>query len=139
MKLPQDPAGLHQYCPGQMLPEQPSYTSIHIYLGHTKPFPDIMSEMRKWLMDEQIQISLTLIQEEKAHEICWLLYMTKQTNCKDLAKAIAAAIGLLTAAHFEQIIPGRKPGTKASEVHLMVVAQHTKEAMQCLEHIYGEN
>ncbi len=95
--------------------------------------------MSKWLTDKQVQISLTPIQEEKAQEICWLLYTTKQTNCKDLAKAIAVTIGLPTAAHFKQIIPGWKPGMTASAVHLMVAAQHTKEAMQHLEQIYGEN
>ncbi len=139
MKLPQDPAGLCQYCPGQSLPEQPGYTSICTYFGHTKPFPDIMATMNKWLMDGQVQISLTLIQEEKAQGICWLLYTTKQSNCEDLTKAIAATIGLPTAAHFKQIIPGQKPGMKASAVHLMVATQHTKEAMQHLEQIYGEN
>jgi len=138
MKLPQDPAGLQQYCPGQLLPEQPGYTSVCTYLGHMKSFLDIMMTMNKWLTDEQVLISLTPIQEEKAQEICWLFFMTKQSNCEDLTKAIAVAIGLPMAVHFKQIIPGQKPGTKASAVHLMVATQHLKEAMQCLEQIYRE-
>jgi len=75
----------------------------------------------------------------KGTEIYWLLYTTKWSNCKDLAKAIAAAIGLPMAVHFKQIIPGQKPGMKASAVHLMVVTQHLKEGMQWLKQIYGEN
>jgi len=55
-----------------------------------------MTTVNKWLIDEQVLIFLTLIQEEKAQEICWLLYMTKQSNCEDLAKAIAVAIGATT-------------------------------------------
>jgi len=92
----------------------------------------------KWLMDEQILITLTPIQEEKAQEIYWLLYTTKQSNCEDLAKAITAVIGFPTAAHFKQIIPGWKQGTKTLAVHLMVVTQHLKEAMQRHKQIYGK-
>jgi len=133
------PSGLCQYCPGQPPLEQPSYTSIHIYLGHTKPFPEIMSEMSKWLMDEQIQISLTPIQEEKVQEICWLIYTTRNLNCKDLAWAISAAIRIPTAAHFKQISLGRKQGTKASAIHLMVANQHMQDAMNWLKQIYVKN
>jgi len=89
-------------------------------------------------MDKQVNITLTPIQDEKAQEICWLIYTTKQTNCGDLATAIAMAIRFPMAVHFKQIIPGQKQGTKASAVHLMVAAPHLKEAMQQLEQIYGK-
>jgi len=107
---------MQQYCPGQPPPEQPGYTLICIYLGHTKPLPDIITQTNTWLMEEQVLITLTPIQEEKAQEICWFLYTTKQSNCGDLATAINVAIGLPMAAHFKQIILGRKQGMKASAV-----------------------
>jgi len=129
---------MRQYCPGQPMPKKPGYSSIRILLGHTKLPQDIILQINKWLADEQISIMLTPIQDKKAQQICWLVYTTKQTNCGDLATAITKAIGLPMAAHFKQIIPGRKVGTKASTVHLMVVAQHTKDAMQWLKQIYGE-
>jgi len=91
-----------------------------------------------WLNEAQFNITLTLIQEEKAQEICWLLYTTKQSNCGDLAKAITAAIGLPMAAHYKQIIPGWKTGMKALAVHLMVTDKYMVMAMEHLEQIYGE-
>jgi len=139
IKLPQDPAGMRQYCPRQPAPEKPGYTLIHILLGHTKCLQEIILHTNKWLVEEQVSIMLTPIQYEKAQEICWLVYTNKHTNCGNLAIAITKAIGLLlTAAHFKQIVPGKKAGTKASAVHLMVAAQHTKEVMQCLEQIYRQ-
>jgi len=83
-------------------------------------------------------ITLTPIQEEKAKEVCWLLYTTKQLNCRDLAQAITMAIGIQTTAHFKQIISGHKPGSKASAIYLMVAKQSTKDDMTQLEQIYGK-
>jgi len=130
---------MRQYCLGQPPLEQPGYTSIWIYLGHMKPLAKILTQTNTWMNNKHMLILLTPIQEEKAQEICWLLYTTKASNCKDLARAIATAIGIPTAAHFKQIISGRKQGTKASVIHLMVADQHTKDAMHHLEQIYGEN
>jgi len=73
---------------------------------------------------------MTPIQEEKAQEICWLIYTTKNLHCEDLAQAISAVIRIPTAAHFKQISSGRKQDTKASAIHLMVAKQHTQEAMK---------
>jgi len=94
--------------------------------------------MNIWLTKAQVNITLTLIQDKKAQEICWLLYTTKQSNCGDLAQAITAAIGLPTAAHFKQINSGQKTGMKASAVHLMVANKDMAAAMEHLEQIYGE-
>jgi len=94
--------------------------------------------MKTWLADTQTTISLTPIQEEQAQEICWLLYTMKQSNCINLVIAITAMIGIPTALHFKQIQTGKKQGTKASAVHIKVVAQQVKEATQCLKQIYGE-
>jgi len=64
---------------------------------------ELLTQMKGWLAETQMMISLTPIQEEKAQEICWLLYTTKQSNCTDLAIAIMATIGIPTALHFKQI------------------------------------
>jgi len=101
IKLPPDPAGMKQYCPGQPPPEQPGYALIRVYLGHTKPMTEILTQMKGWLTETQTTICLTPIQEEKAQEICWLSYTTKQLNCTDLAIAIMASIGIPTALHFK--------------------------------------
>ncbi len=77
-----------------------------------KPLQDIRLQINKWLAEEQVNITLTQIQEEKAQEICWLACMTKHTNCGDLATAISKAIGLPMAAHFKQIISRKKQGQK---------------------------
>jgi len=92
---------MHQYCPGQPPVEQPGYTSIRIHLGHTKSPAEILAQMTKWMTEEQVQIMLMPIQDEKAQEICWLVYTTKNLHCKDLAKAISTTIGIPTVAHFK--------------------------------------
>jgi len=103
-----------------------------------KTLADILAQTNKWMTDKQVLITLIPIQEEKVQEICWLLYMTKQLNCEDLAQAITAVIGIPTATHFKQILSGRKQNMKASTIHLMVAEQHTKDAMNQLEQIYRE-
>jgi len=108
-------------------------------MGHTKTLAKILTQTIKLMTDKQVSITLTPIQEEKAQEICWLLYMTKQSNCKNLAQAITAVIGIPMFAHYKQIILGWKQGMKASTIHLMVTDQNTKDAMNQLEQIYGEN
>jgi len=47
VKLPPDPTGMHQYCPGQPLPEQLGYMLIRIYLGHTKTLAKILAQTTK--------------------------------------------------------------------------------------------
>ena len=105
-KLPPDPTGMLQYCLGQNLLEQPGYTLIQIYLGHTRTLADILTQTNTWMTKEQVHITLTPIQEEKAKEVCWLLYTTKQSNCRDLAQGITVAIGIQTVVHFKQISSG---------------------------------
>jgi len=56
IKLPPDPKGMCQYCLGQPPPEQPGYTSIRIYLGHTKTLVKILAQTMKWMTDEQVQL-----------------------------------------------------------------------------------
>jgi len=65
-----------------------------MYLGHTKPFQDLTTNLMKWLLENQVTIMLTPIQDKKAQEICWLLYTTKQLICVDLGTAITIAIGI---------------------------------------------
>jgi len=64
---------------------------------------EILTQIKTWLSEAQTTISLTPIQEEKAQEICLLLYTMKQSNFMDLAIAITTAIGKPTALHFKQI------------------------------------
>jgi len=116
IKLPPDQAGMKQYCPRQPPLEQPGYASIHVYIGHTKLMTEIMTQMKVWLVETQMTISLTSIQEEKAQEICWPLYTMKQSNCMDLAIAITATIGIPTALHFKQI-QTEKQGTRFGDTH----------------------
>jgi len=104
-----------------------------------KPITEILTQMKTWLLEAQMMISLTPIQEEKAQEICWLLYTMKQSNCTNLVIAITAVIGIPTTLHFKQIQTGKKQGTKALVIHIMVAVQQVKEAMQSLEPIYGED
>jgi len=130
---------MKQYCPRQPPLEQPGYASIQVYLRHTKPITKILTQMKTWLSEAQMTISLTPIQEEKAQEICWLSYTTKQSNCTDLAIAITAMIGIPTTLHFKQIQTSKKQGTKALAIHIMVAAQQVKEVMQHLKQIYGED
>jgi len=108
-------------------------------MGHTKPLMEILQQqLTIWSTEAQVQVTLTPIQDGWAQEICWLLYTTKQLNCSDLAQAISTAIGLPTAAHFKQIHSGRKTGTKASAVHLMVANKDMGAVAEWLEQIYGK-
>jgi len=113
--------------------------SVHIFMAHSIPFPELLAAFMNWAAQQQVRLTLNPIQEEQTKDIGWLVYSTKHMNCQELGAAIMTAIQMPAAVQFKQIVAGCPNETKAHAIHIMVGAMQATEATQKLEAIYGES
>jgi len=134
--LPADLGNLHHYFPGRVS-EPPANTSVMLYAGHTITFPTLAAWLAEWLTIRNTTITLTPIQSEHATDICWLVYSTKNTNCKELGMALTTLLGHTVGLQFKAINtrPPYKP--QASAVHILVDKNDTLPIMKILNGIYS--
>jgi len=84
---------LWHYFPGRVS-KPPANTLVMLYAGHTIAFQTLVMGLAEWLTTRNASLTLTLIQSEHAINICWLVYLTKNTNCQELSTALSNPISV---------------------------------------------
>jgi len=80
-----------------------------------------------------------MIQSEHAKDLCWFVYSTKNTNCKDLGAALSNLLGKTIGLQFKTIQTGPPHKPTASAVHLLADEVDSNQIMQQLNDIYSKD
>jgi len=137
-QLPMDLSNLRYYFPGRT-PEPPSNVAVMLYIGHTVEFADLTARAETWLQAKNASWTATTIQSEHAKDLCWFVYSTKNTNCKDLGAALSTLLGKTVGLQFKTIQTGPPQKPTASAVHLLADEADSAQIMHQLNDIYSED
>jgi len=134
--LPADLGNLRHYFPGRVS-EPPANTLVMLYVGHTIAFQTLVAGLAEWLTTRNASLTLTPIQSEHAINICWLVYLTKNTNCQELGTALSTLLGYTVGLQFKAINTGPPYKPQASAVHILADTTDTFPIMKTLNEIYS--
>jgi len=136
-QIPMDFSYLRYYFPGRA-PEPPSNVAIMMYVGHTIEFKTLSANVEAWLQTRNATWTATTIQSKHAKDLCWFVYSTKNTNCKDLGAALSNLLGKTVSLQFKMIQTGPPHKPAASVVHLLANEVDSGPIMAQLNDIYSE-
>jgi len=136
-QLPMDLSNLCYYFPGRA-PEPPSNVAVMLYVRHNIPFENLSARAEAWLQARNATWTAMIIQSEHAKDLCWFVYSTKNTNCKDLGTALSTLLGKTVGLQFKTIHTGHPNKLTAAAVHLLADEADSNQIMRQLNDIYSE-
>jgi len=109
-----------------------------MYVGHTIEFATLSVRAEAWLQARNATWTAMTIQSEHAKDLCWFVYSTKNTNCKDLGAALSNLLGKTVGLQFKTIQTGSQHKPAASAVHLLADEVDSTHIMEQLNDIYSK-